>query len=390
MSKIFILILLLLFQMDAKETVALNMIVKNEKDIIKRCLDSAKPLIDYWVIVDTGSTDGTQDIIREVLKDIPGELHERPWINFEHNRNEALTLALGKSDYILFIDADEVFQYGEGFKWPSLKDDFYYIMTEYGGTRYYRTQLIKSNLDWKWVGVLHEVLISPKAKKYSAISGIVDYVRTDGARSKDPLKFQKDAALLESAHQKDPSDTRTLFYLAQSYKDGENYVKAYEAYTKRVALKGWDEEVFWSLYQLAHLEKFIDPSKVNERFLEAWKFRETRVEPLYYLANRLRLDNNFEEAYRVSKWGAFSEVPNDVLFVERWIYDWGLLFEFSIASYYVQKYEESFLSSRYLLTKELPENVREAVKNNLIWIEAKIKENNKASMNDLIKLKIPE
>src|SRR5690242_19150411 len=80
--------------------ICLNMIVKNESAVIRRCIDSVRPLIDYWVIVDTGSTDGTQKIIKNHLKDIPGELYQRPWKNFEHNRNEALTLAKGKSDYI--------------------------------------------------------------------------------------------------------------------------------------------------------------------------------------------------------------------------------------------------------------------------------------------------
>ena len=56
--------------------ICLNMIVKNESRIIKRCLDSILPLIDSYCIIDTGSTDGTQEIILETLKDLPGELIE--------------------------------------------------------------------------------------------------------------------------------------------------------------------------------------------------------------------------------------------------------------------------------------------------------------------------
>lgn len=63
-----------------KPTICLNMIVKNESAIIEKCLASAKPFIDYWVIVDTGSNDGTQQIIQKFMKDIPGELHEKPWV----------------------------------------------------------------------------------------------------------------------------------------------------------------------------------------------------------------------------------------------------------------------------------------------------------------------
>src|ERR1700680_162948 len=80
---------------EKRPRVCLNMIVKNESKIIKRCLTSVLPIIDYWVIVDTGSTDGTQNIIKDFMKEkgIPGELHERPWVNFAHNRNQALELA---------------------------------------------------------------------------------------------------------------------------------------------------------------------------------------------------------------------------------------------------------------------------------------------------------
>ena len=73
--------------------ICLNMIVKNESRVIERCLRSAKPFIHSWAISDTGSTDGTQDIIRRVMADVPGELIERPWVDFAHNRNQALELA---------------------------------------------------------------------------------------------------------------------------------------------------------------------------------------------------------------------------------------------------------------------------------------------------------
>jgi len=48
-------------------TICLCMIVKNEAAVIERCLASVRPLIDTWVISDTGSTDGTQDLIRADL-----------------------------------------------------------------------------------------------------------------------------------------------------------------------------------------------------------------------------------------------------------------------------------------------------------------------------------
>ncbi|MGW8881862.1 glycosyltransferase, partial [Streptomyces mirabilis] len=89
-----------------KSTVCLNMIVKNEAPVIRRCLESVRPLIDTWVILDTGSTDGTQDVIRDVFSDLPGALHESPWKGYDGSRSEAIDLARAEADYLLFIDAD--------------------------------------------------------------------------------------------------------------------------------------------------------------------------------------------------------------------------------------------------------------------------------------------
>ena len=71
----------------------LAMIVRDEEAVIERALASARAIgIDQWVIVDTGSTDRTPELIEAVLKGIPGKLHRRPWVNFGHNRTELLDL----------------------------------------------------------------------------------------------------------------------------------------------------------------------------------------------------------------------------------------------------------------------------------------------------------
>jgi len=83
------------------------MIVRNESHVIRETLDNLCSHInfDYWVIVDTGSTDDTMSIIAEYFnnKSIPGELHEFAWVNFGVNRSYALTRAYNKSEYLLFL-----------------------------------------------------------------------------------------------------------------------------------------------------------------------------------------------------------------------------------------------------------------------------------------------
>src|SRR6266850_5078965 len=105
-------------------TVCLTMIVKDEAHVIERCIESVLPFIDCWAVVDTGSTDGTQEKIRSLLADLPGELIESPWKGFAESRNESLRLAEGQADYMLVMDADHVFKSSRPLK---LTADAYYV-----------------------------------------------------------------------------------------------------------------------------------------------------------------------------------------------------------------------------------------------------------------------
>ena len=175
--------------MPPSTTICLNMIVKNESKVIGRCLAAVKSLISYWVIVDTGSTDNTQDVIRQTLHGIPGELHERPCKNFGHNRTEALRLAQGRADYTLIVDADEELVPAPHFQWPLLTMDSYQLKTELLNLVYYRTQVLRSALEWRFEGVLHEYPACPGASSSGRIEGLVNRPRSDGARSADPDKY---------------------------------------------------------------------------------------------------------------------------------------------------------------------------------------------------------
>ena len=93
------------------KTICLNMIVKNEAHIIVDTFNNILKYIPltYWVISDTGSTDGTQQVIRDYFKskNIDGELFQDEWRDFGHNRTLALQHAYKKTDYLFIFDADD-------------------------------------------------------------------------------------------------------------------------------------------------------------------------------------------------------------------------------------------------------------------------------------------
>jgi glycosyltransferase involved in cell wall biosynthesis len=357
--------------------ICLNMIVKNETKVIRRCLDSLKSIIDYWVIVDTGSSDGTQGMIKEHMKNMPGELHERPWVNFAHNRNQALELAKGKGDYTLFIDADETLVFDKDFKIPDLDKDFYHIMTLFGGTKYARVQLVKDSLNWKWAGVLHEAVDCADAKTNEILIGVHNHVYTDGARSQDPDKYKKDVKILQEALKAEPNNARYAFYLAQSYKDSGDLDNALKYYTKRTEMGGWVEEIFYSLTQIGVLQRALDkPAElISATLTKAYHYRPTRVEPLYYLAEYYRMQENYAQGYLIASIAARIPVTKDLLFIQKWMYDWGISLELSICAYWIGKYEESLqISHRILANPNIPQNVRECVERNVGCTNSKLLE----------------
>jgi hypothetical protein len=233
--------------------ICLNMIVKNEAPVIARCLASVKPWVDHWVIVDTGSSDGTQDLVRQCMEGVPGSLHERPWVDFAHNRNEALELARPHGDYLLFIDADEQLRVPEGFAWPALEADGGMLSCHMAGTEYQRNALIATRVDWRWEGVLHEYLTAPRHEPWQMLAGPFIDVSHDGARARDPQTYLRDIAVLEKAVREQPGNTRNVFYLAQSHRDAGQIEPSLHWYRQRAAMGGWAEEQWFALFQVGVL-----------------------------------------------------------------------------------------------------------------------------------------
>ncbi|MBS0625535.1 MAG: glycosyltransferase [Verrucomicrobia bacterium] len=344
-------------------TICLNMIVKDESDVIQRCLDSVKPYIDSWVIADTGSTDSTPQLIIDKLKDLPGQLLATPWIDFASNRNIVLDQSAGLSDYILFIDADE--RLTAGFNKHRLEKDYYTIKAFGRTSEFSKMFLVKNNPSWRWKGIVHESISHPGSatgELLQATSLIYDEVQ--GNRSRDPDKFHKDAALLEQALLTDPYNPRNLFYLAQSYVHAREYTKALQTYKERAELGGSPDEIYWSLYCIGCLEEDLGSptEKVIAAYCKACQFDPSRAEPFYRLS--IYLQKQPLLAYLLIKHASQYPFQESSAQSQKWIYD-DVFPKLAEYAYSAGKDEESIQIHKELLGRDLTPEMRGEIEKNI-------------------------
>ena len=340
---------------DAMKCVLLLM-VKNESRILARCLAAVEGVVDAFCICDTGSTDNTCEIAREFLKTHDGCLTEVPWKDFGYNRTQtfvgaqAYLRATGwdlKTTYGLLLDADMVFFPGS-LRAQTLDAVGYTIVQVNGTLEYPNARLIRMDYKWTCKGVTHEYWDGHTEKLPKSICYIDD--RNDGGCKTD--KFERDARLLEQGLIDEPDNVRYMFYLAQTYNSLGKYKDAIEFYEDRIAAGGWEEEVWYSYYQIGECYKMLKNYPMFECWmLKAFERRPTRSEPLYKLARHFREAGEHYKAYHYVLKGRAVPLTDDSLFVEADVYSFLFAYEETILLYYLgqptQKGAEA--SMRYLL-----------------------------------------
>jgi glycosyltransferase involved in cell wall biosynthesis len=352
---------------NKRSSICLVMIVKNEAGVIKRCIDSVKDYIDYWVICDTGSTDDTKNIIKQTMEGygIPGEIHDSEWVDYGTNRTESLQLSYGKCDYRLIIDADDTLEVSKPDElFTGLEADHYKIRIKLGEIAYFRTQLIRSNQNWKYVGVLHEYLEGPKdveltegfieeAEMNAAVSGDTREIKGESKYHNDALIFEKE--LITKPDLEPGLKSRYQFYLAQSYRDAQMYDRSIEAYEKRAEMGGWHEEVYISLYMIAKMKYALKQpdEQIVGAFLKAWEYRPIRLEAAYSLIRVLITQKRYFFAFTIATMCMKMQPCDDILFVESDIWTWKMTDEYSVLAYFTGNIKEAYLACSSI--RSLPE-----------------------------------
>lgn len=253
-------------------TVGLALMVKNETELLPVAAASVLPLIDSWTVVDTGSEDGTQEMVQRLFASLPGELHEREWVDFGLNRTQLLDLARGKADWLLLLDADMTVEWHEDFlDWldddpdPSVDAWMVEVREDWG---WYRLPLlIRGNQEWRYEGRTHEALDTTGRKRRSLLGLTVHHHPEHGLE-----KHERDLGLLQDGYA--AGDPRATFYTAQALRGLGRTDEAAAAYRLRASMNGWEEERWYAAYQAAKLDQDVDA------LLAAHALRPWRHEPL--------------------------------------------------------------------------------------------------------------
>lgn len=280
-------------------TVSLCMIVRDERDVLGRCLESVKDIVDEIIIVDTGSKDDTKDIAQRYT----GEVYDFPWQDdFSAARNFALEQ--GKREYLMWLDADDVIPDESRKKLVRLKKDLEpdidMVMMPYavafgpeGKTAfsYYRERIIKNHRGFRFCGRVHEV-VPPSGKLYYADIPVEHRKEKAGDSGRNLRIYEA----METAG--DEFDSRALYYYGRELYFHKKYQKGREILEQFLDRgDGWVENQIDATRQLAGcLYGIGDETGALKALLRALEYDVPRGETCCDIGRHFQDRGRYEQA----------------------------------------------------------------------------------------------
>jgi len=346
------------------------MIVKNESKTLPRLLQSVLPFIDAACICDTGSTDETLALIEAFAHAHPSievQVHHVPFRDFGYNRTMAFQQLAnlhvkGLADYVLLVDADMVLRYkkdeeekkkdeqeeDEGKQeqirqWKAThlvphQTDLIHLFQGSDTFLYKNARIVRYHPDVRYVGVTHEYLDVPSSFFSATIPAHELFLIDVGDGGSKADKGSRDVALLRSSLDHDPTNVRSAFYLANTYRDMGQWDDAKTWYERRVAMGDWFEERYCSAHELGKLYyyRLHDQDKAIHWWLRAIDIDTRRLESLAELVRHFRVTGQNQVAGLFLRHAYAKKVDgfHDALFVDGDVARYLLAYEATILGYY--------------------------------------------------------
>jgi hypothetical protein len=351
-----------------------TMIIKNGGPLLEQVLKDNLDIIDRWCILDTGSTDGTQDVIRRVLANKKGKLYEEPFVNFKISRNRCLELAGLSCKFILMLD-DTYAMRGDLRKFLSTVrgdqySDSFSLLIQSNDNEYFSNRIIKSRTGLRYKYTIHEVIddnnnVNVTVPKCDAFifDNRADYMEE---RTTNRKKF--DLELLFQEYKDNPNDPRALYYIAQTYGcigDTVNQAKYFEL---RIAhpVQGYYQEKIDTYFELARTYNFkihkdtglpINGDLTEEEwenceklYRSAYELDKNRPDGIYFIGIHYYLKGDYVSAYKYFKLGFEIGYPINSQYSLKPTLSFHFLPKFlTEVCYYVEDYQLGLAAAKFFL-----------------------------------------
>lgn len=277
---------------------SLCMIVKNEEEILARCLESPKDLFDEIIIVDTGSTDKTKEVALKFTK----KIYDFKWVDdFSVARNYSFSKAT--SEYIMWLDADDVIESEDLIKLKQLKHnlkDVDVVMLKYNISfdeqnkptfSYYRERIIKNDKTFFWQDPIHEAIV-PHGKIIYNDAGI-------SHRKIKPVEMGRNLKIYQQLIKKNIKfSARQKFYYSRELFYNGKYKEAIKSFNEYLdKYNGWVENQIEACYNLTSCYKFVNniDKALSSAFI-SFNFDLPRAELLCEIGNIFVLKGKYNIA----------------------------------------------------------------------------------------------
>jgi glycosyltransferase involved in cell wall biosynthesis/Flp pilus assembly protein TadD len=241
-----------------KPTISACMIVKDEEELLPRCLRSIENAVDEIIVVDTGSSDRTV----EIAENVGAKVYHHPWENnFSKHRNQSISYASG--DWIFVLDADEelvsedIPRLSRAVQDPSIDAIMVTVVSKLRGGQsvgvHCVERIFRNNGIIHYEGRIHNRLVKIKDAKVFPIKVLHCGYALDSEASKK--NFKRTVSLLRLDLEEVPNNPMTYHYLGCSYLTQGMFRESYEASKKAIDLASAKNDpnliYLWSHYNVA-------------------------------------------------------------------------------------------------------------------------------------------
>jgi tetratricopeptide (TPR) repeat protein len=359
-------------------SICLSMIVRNEAERLRTCLESVAAHIDYAVIVDTGSDDGTAELALSLLDElgIAGEVHEVQWTDFASARNRALELARGRCDYILILDADNTVHSKPG-AFEHLSADIYAYRLSDGDMLWEAERLVRDDpqIHWHWRGEVHERLVADKRLVRERLDQVLVLAQGMGAERDE--RWRRDLPVLRRMHAEYPDDLHTMLHLANVLLRAGERAEAHELYRRllQAELDSSDAVASERRYiALWHLGETAEDAAQQLHWLHlAMQARPRRLEAAWSRLRLLARLGRHDEAFALTNeiLQDATPIPEDRMMVMPRIYQWGIVHERALAAARLGYLDEAVRALEFIMrAPDVPAAVRDQSRENLSRVHA--------------------